>query len=127
LKAITRRLKQLEQAFATAAVAQPGWGKLATLRDKLLRLVAPRGQEAVSQLKAELDQGGPTGLAIDLIKCQLADHGFKPDANESLAETIARALSISLRELRACMEEGRLFAALAEQFQRAGIASDIST
>jgi hypothetical protein len=57
----------------------------------------------------------------------LCDHGFVQSGNESLAQTMARALGISTHELRICVAEGRIGSALLERFREPGIAADNTT
>ena len=48
--------------------------------------------------------------AVDTIRELLSAAGFAQEPTESLAETMARALGITCRELRVRMSQGRLFA-----------------
>ena len=57
-----------------------------------------------AQRKAE-----PGTSAIETIRELLSAAGIVREANESLAETTARALGITCRELRVRMCQGRLF------------------
>ena len=53
--------------------------------------------------------------------------GFVQTGNESLAETMARALGIDTDELRACIAENRIGTALLERFMEPENTTDIAT
>ena len=117
MKAISRRLEQLEKVFARVARSEDTWGSMAEFRDELLRLAEQRGKPSVAELREELEQLGPLGLWRETARGYLSDHGFIQTGNESLAATMARALGISTHELRVCMAEGRIGSALLERFR----------
>ncbi len=62
---------------------------------------------------------GPSGLCREVVRDYLAGHGYEQEPKESLAETTARALGIDMRELRFCIQEGRLGRELMARFQQA--------
>ena len=57
----------------------------------------------------------------------LSDHGFVQSGNESLAQTMARALGISTHELTVCIADGRIGSALLARFRGPENATDIAT
>jgi hypothetical protein len=63
-----------------------------------------------------LDALGPHGLWLEVVRGYLKDHGFVQTKDESLAETMARALAIGTDELRLCIAHGRIGSALLERF-----------
>lgn len=115
MRAIFRRVQKLEQAVVPVEVTGGEWGKLADVRDKLLRLAGHRGSAAVTQLRSELDALGPTGLWIETVRCHLREHGFVQVKNESLAYTTAHALGISNQELTVHLVKGTIGKALLER------------
>ena len=128
MRAILRRLQKLEKKFVPAAPVETEWDEwdsMAGIRDKLLELAKPRGELAVAQLRTELEQLGPSGLWIEIARCHLREHGFVQNDEEGFAETLARALGISLPELRLCIAQGQIGRALLERFTEPRIASDI--
>jgi hypothetical protein len=74
-----------------------------------------------------LEQLGPLGLWREAARGYLSVHGFIQSRSESFAETMARALGISTHELRICIAENRVGAALLERFREPGIAADNTT
>src|ERR1039457_3358568 len=108
MRTILRRLQKLEKKFVPAAPVETEWDEwdMAGIRDKLLDRVKPRGELAVAQLRTELEQLGPSGLWIEIARCHLREHGFVQNDEEGFAETLARALGISLPELRLCIAQG---------------------
>jgi hypothetical protein len=125
MKTICRRLQKLEKTFAPAVAAGIGWGSMAGLRDKLLRLSGHQGAAAGAKLRTELDALGPTGLWRETARDYLRDHGFVQQANESFAETMARALGIGIQELKAHLMQGSIGKVLLERFTEPTIATDI--
>jgi hypothetical protein len=119
MKPISRRLEKLEKIFAPR-VQRESWGEMAKFRDELVRLAEQRGTPPVAQLKEELDAMGATGLWCEAVRSYLGEHGFVQDPSDSLAETTARALGLDSSELRVCMEQGRLGAALLDRFRQPG-------
>jgi hypothetical protein len=71
-----------------------------------LQQLEQRSAARVSALRKE--ESGTS--AIDTIRELLSAAGIEREANESLAETTARALGITCRELRVRMSQGRLLA-----------------
>src|SRR5437660_6503756 len=114
MRAISRRLDQLEKVFARVARSEDTWGSMAEFRDRLLRLAEERGEPSAAELREELEQLGPLGLWREAARNYLCDHGFIQSRSESFAETMARALGINTHELRVCIAEGRIGAALLE-------------
>jgi hypothetical protein len=66
-------------------------------------------QRSAARLSALSKQESGTS-AVDAIREWLSAAGIEQEATESLAETLARALGITCRELRVLMNQGRLFA-----------------
>jgi hypothetical protein len=67
--------------------------------------------EQISVRRASGRHHAKTGAsAIEAIRTLLCATGFEQEPQESLAETTARALGISCRDLRNRLSEGRLFA-----------------
>ena len=75
-----------------------------------------QGSAAVAQLTSELDKLGPTGFWRETVRCHLQERGFVQQGNESFAETIARALGISILELKAYLMQGSIRKVLLERF-----------
>jgi hypothetical protein len=97
---------------------------MAKFRDKLLLLAEQRHAPSVTALREELDRLGPAGLWRETARGYLCDHGFVQSGNESLAQTMARALGINTDELRVCIAENRIGTALLERFREPLIAAD---
>ena len=125
MRTIHRRLQKLEKTIVPAALVEIGWGSLAGIRDKLLDRAKHRGEVAAAQLRTELDELGPAGLWRETVRCHLREYGFVQHDGESLAETVARALGISMRELRVHLAQGRIGRALLDRFTEPRIATDI--
>jgi hypothetical protein len=117
MRVIGRRLKKLEKIFAPVVVCEDTWGSMAELRNDLLRQAEQRGEPPVAALKEELEQLGPLGLWREAARGYLSDHGFIQSGNESLAQTMARALGIDTDELRVWIAESRIGTALLERFR----------
>ena len=124
MRAISRRLFELEKILAPAVESETGWCEMAGVRDELLRLAAQHGTTAAARLETELDAIGPFGLWLETVRIYLRDHGFVQGKSESFAGTVARALGIDMRGLRVCMEQGGLSTALLERFGQPGTATD---
>jgi hypothetical protein len=124
MRAISRRLIKLEKVFARVARSEDTWGRMAEFRDELLRLAAQRGEPSVAALAEELENLGPLGLWREAARGYLSDHGFVQSGNESLAQTMARALGIDTDELRVWIAEGRIGSALLDRFREPLIAAD---
>jgi hypothetical protein len=124
MKAISRRLAKLETVFAPVSTSEDVWGSMAEFRDELLRQAEERGEPSVAELREELERLGPLGLWREAARGFLSDHGFVQGGNESLAQTMARALAISTHELRVCIAEGRIGSALLDRFRDPVIATD---
>src|SRR5580704_9386467 len=127
MRAISRRLAKLETIFAPVAESEDTWGSMAEFRDDLLRQAEQRGEPSVADLREELEQLGPLGLWRETARGYLSDHGFVQSEKESFAETMARALGINKDELRSCIAENRIGAALLQRFTGAENATDIAT
>jgi hypothetical protein len=70
-----------------------------------------RLQDLEQRSAAHLSEQRESGTsAVDTIRELLSIAGIAQEPNESLAETTARALGITCRELRVRMSQGRLFA-----------------
>ena len=126
MKAISRRLANLEEVFAPVVESEDRWGSMAEFRDDLLRQAEQRGEQPLAELREELEQLGPLGLWRETARGYLSDHGFTQSEKESFAETMARALGIDTDELRACIADNRIGAALLERFGE-NKATDIAT
>jgi hypothetical protein len=124
MKAISRRLANLEKVFAPVVENEDRWGSMAEFRDEILRQAEQRGEPSVADLREELEQLGPLGLWRETTRRYLSDHGFVQGGNESFAATMARALGISIDELRVCIAEGRVGAALLDRFREPRTAAD---
>ena len=127
MRKIVNRLEKLEKVFARVAASAIIWGSMAKFRDRLLLLVEHRDASSVAALGEELERLGPAGLWLETARCYLRDHGFVQSGNESLSQTMARALGISTHELRICIAENRVGAALQARFRERGIAADNTT
>ena len=99
------------------AESETVWGSMAKFRDELLRLAAQRGEPSLAAVAEELEELGPLGLWREAARGYLCDHGFVQSANESLAQTMARALGISTHELRICIADGRIVSTLLDRFR----------
>ena len=127
MKAISRRLAKLETVFAPVPTSEERWGSLAEFRDDLLRQAEQRGEPSVADLRQELEQLGPLGFWRETARSYLSDHGFVQSEKESFAGTMARALGISIDELRVCIGENRIGTALLERFREPPVVADNTT
>jgi hypothetical protein len=127
MRKIVNRLEKLEMIFARVAASVTLWGGMAKFRDRLLLLAEQRDALSVAALREELDRLGPAGLWRETARGYLCEHGFVQSGNESLAQTMARALGISTHELRNCIAENRVGAALLERFREPENTTDIAT
>ena len=127
MRKIVNRLEKLEKVFARVAASATIWGSMAKFRDRLLQLAEHRDASSVAALREELERLGPAGLWLETARCYLRDHGFVQTGNESFAATMARALGISTHELRNCIAENRVGAALLERFRGLENTTDIAT
>jgi len=127
MRKIVNRLEQLEQVFARVAASATIWGSMAAVRDRLLQIAEERDPPSLATLREELERLGPAGLWLETARGYLCDHEFVQSGNESLAQTMARALGISTHELRICIAEGRIGSALLERFRGAENTTDIAT
>jgi hypothetical protein len=127
MKAISRRLANLEKVFAPVVENEDRWGSMAEFRDDLLRQAEQRGEPSVADLREELEQLGTLGLWRETARGYLSDHGFVQSETECFAATMARALGISTDELRICIAENRIGSALLERFREPVIATDNTT
>ncbi len=89
---------------------------MAGARDEMLRVAALHGEPNAAEAKRHLDALGPHGLWLEVVRGHLKDHGFVQTKDESLAETMARALAIGTDELRVCIAQGQIASALLERF-----------
>jgi hypothetical protein len=124
MKAISRRLANLEKVFAPVVENEDRWGSMAEFRDDLLRQAEQQGATSVAEVGAELERIGPLGLWIAAARGYLSDHGFVQSRNESFAQTMGRALGIDTDELRVWIAEGRIGSALLDRFREPLIAAD---
>jgi len=124
MRKIVNRLEKLEKVFARVAASATIWGSMAKFRDRLLQLAEHRDASSVAALREELERLGPAGLWLETARGYLRDHGFVQSGNESLAQTMARALGISTHELRICIADGRIGSALLDRFREPLIAAD---
>jgi hypothetical protein len=120
MRRLNQRLQKLETVLARRAVGDDGWGGMAFLRDRLLRVAEPWGESRVAEMKAQLGSLGPRGLWCEVCRTFLADHGIVQSGSESFAETIARASGIDTSDLRALLQQGRIGAALIDRFRLSG-------
>jgi|SRR5580704_7571419 hypothetical protein len=127
MKAISRRLANLEKVFAPVVENEDRWGSMAEFRDDLLRQAEQQGATSFAEVGAELERIGPSGFWIAAARGYLSDHGFVQSEKESFAETMARALGINTDELRVCIAENRIGEALLARFSEPGIAADNTT
>jgi len=126
MRAISRRLKNLENVFAPMPTSEDRWGSMAEFRDELLHQAEQRGEPCVTELREELEQLGPLGLWRETARGYLSDHGFVQSEKESFAETMARALGIDADELRVCIAQNRIGTALLERFSKPENTTDIA-
>ena len=124
MKTLGKRLERLERSFAVRIGDSDDWGGLAKVRDEMLRRAERLGEPRCSEFRTKLDALGPTGLWCQGVRGLLAEHGIVQAGDESLAETVARALDIGTDELRACIAQGRIGSALLQRFEECGIATD---
>ena len=125
MKIISKRLLKLERVLASP-VTDVGWGGMAHTRDEILRLAAATWSESfVAELKRQLDELGPLWLWLEGVRSYLKGHGFVQTNDESLAETIARALGIGSQDLVACIAQGRIGSVLLDSFREPGETTDI--
>src|SRR5260370_26585132 len=127
MRALSRRLEKLEKVLARVAKSEDTWGSMAEFRDRLLQLAEQRDAPSIAALREELERIGPSGLWFETARGYLCDHGFVQSGNESLAQTMARALGISTHDLRICIADGRIGSALLERFRGPRIAADNTT
>ena len=71
----------------------------------------------LSSSRSTLEELGPSGLWRETARYHLELNGFVQSDHESFAETMARALGISIREFRAQVAEGQIGKALIERFR----------
>lgn len=112
MKDIGKRIQKLESVMIRPA-AFDRWGRMAAMRDDLIRR-APHGCQA--ELRLELEELGPARLWSAIARHFLANRGFVQAACESFAETMARALDISAEDLRVLISQGRIGKALLARF-----------
>jgi hypothetical protein len=127
MRKIVNRLEKLELVFARVAASATIWGGMAAVRDRLLQLAEQRDAPSAAALREELERLGPVWLWRETVRGYLSDHGFVQSGNESLAQTMARALGISAHELRICIAENRIGSALLERFREPENTTDIAT
>jgi len=124
MRKIVNRLEKLEKVFARMAASATIWGSMAAVRDRLLQLAEKRDPPSVEALQEELERLGPAGLWLETARGYLCDHRFVQSGNESLAQTMARALGISTHELMNCIADGRIGSALLNRLREPRIAAD---
>lgn len=106
MRTISRRLEKLEKTLAFLVEEQDDGGA-ARIRAWIRGLATQVGDPVVEQLEKFLDEVGPEGFHLELIRGHLIAHGFPQHPNESLAETMSRAAGIAPVELKARLREGR--------------------
>ena len=116
MKTISRRLQKLERSFAYLARGGDEWGALARFRDETIGCAEQLGAACGAEIRAELDELGPAGLWRETARSLLADCGFDQSAEESFAETMARALGIDTDQLRILIAQGQIASVLLERF-----------
>ena len=117
MRTIDKRIEKLERMLPPQALqAETRWGSMAAFRDRLLRNARERGGQVAVELKRELDERGPMGTWLELVRSHLRRHGFEQMPHESFAQTMARSLGIGTSELRELMVQGRLGHELANRF-----------
>jgi hypothetical protein len=89
------------------------------LRNQVLKLARASGESHIAEIEAQLDSLGPHGLWCEVCRSVLADSAIFQSGDESFAETIARALGISIDELRILMARGQISSVLVERFGEA--------
>ena len=121
MRTINKRLEKLEARFAPLAETLDE-SRAAHLRAKLRLLVGRVGEPLVAQLESLLEEVGPNRFHAELIRANLSAYGSVQTPHESLAETLARALGIGMRKLRARIQQGQL--GLVSRFEKSEIATD---
>ena len=117
MRTISRRLQKLECLPAFQVEREDKWGHLATVRDQIIgNAELAYGRGGGSDVSRELDELGPAGLLRETARVFLADHGFVQAAEESFAETMARALDIGTDQLRVLIAQGQIGSVLLEKF-----------
>jgi hypothetical protein len=118
------RTTGLRRSLLPVPTSEDTWGSMAEVRDKLLQLADERDALSVAAFTEQLEQLGPAGLWRETARGYLCDHGFVQSADESLAQTMARALGNNTDELRVCIAENRIGSALLDRFREPLIAAD---
>ena len=116
MKTIRKRLQKLERSLAPGSSDNDNWSSMACIRDEILLSAKRLGIPRVTEIAEELNALGPTGLWRETLRACLEDRGFVQTQEESFAETIARALAIEIDELRFCIANGQVAAALLHRF-----------
>jgi hypothetical protein len=116
MKTIDRRLQKLERSLALRVWNGDDWGSLASVRDEIVRLAALQGDSGAAEIKKQLNALGPHGLWLEAVRGYLKDHGFVQGGDESLAETMARALNIGTDQLRMRIAQAQISSALRDRF-----------
>ena len=117
MRTISRRPEKLEARFAPLAETEHG-RRAADLHASLRRLAGHLGEPLVAQLEGLLEEIGPDQFHNELLRAELIANGFVQGPNESLADTVGRALGIGMKELKVCVVQGRVGAALVERFRQ---------
>ena len=123
MRTISRRLEKLGARFAPLAKTLDE-RRAADLRAKLRLLAGHVGEPLVAQLERLLEGVGPNRFHAELIRAYLSADGFVQAPNESLAETLTRALGIGMPELRARIKQGPL--GLVNRFEKSEIAANVN-
>ena len=123
MRTISRRLEKLEARFAPLAETEHE-RRAADLHASLHRLAGHLGEPLVAQLEGLLEEIGPDQFRTELIRAHLSANGFVQGPNESLADTVCRALGIGMKELKVCVAQGRVGTALLDRFRQPGTAVD---
>jgi len=110
---LTNRLQELEKAFAPVLRTDP-WGSMACYRDEVLQLANQRGD--FEETKKHLDEIGPTGFYMEIVRHHLRPHGIEQLPNESFHVMLCRAMGYSGDQLKQCIQEGHLGKELVRRF-----------
>ena len=105
---IKRRLENLEATLARSVETAKDT-LLDAIRASIRGLVRIVGKESATQAERYLDELGPEEFTKQTIKGVLQGHGYERRPNESLAETMARAMGITSSELKARLQRGEGF------------------
>jgi hypothetical protein len=123
LTAISKRLQKLEKILAPQTVEIHPWGSMVKVRNELLCVAAAKGQADAISIERELEDLGPHGLWLEMVRTFLAGHQIIQNGDESFTETIARALGIDSEDLRSFIARGSRELAIATDNEKDSIGS----